>query len=215
MDVNAPLSLTEAYVLLEGSRADAHEIVFLALVELVERGGAALVEVPGGDGGERAFSAADPDRVRARPLAALARVIAEAAEELGPGRDDVPTADIRSRFVRKWGSAERFARDEVWRSLAERGLASVQPTTLDALFAVHSFHLAPDGEQERARLRSAVAGWSEWPHRPATALLEAESRSVLDDDTFDAIDELEDLITPGDLWGDIPEVGGPPTTTPR
>jgi hypothetical protein len=214
MHVAAPLSLPEAYVLLVGARADAHEIVFLALVELVERGALNVIQVPGGEMGECAFGAVDPGRAHARPLAALARAIADAAEEQGGARIDVPTADVRSRFVQRWGAADRFARDEVWRSLAERGLASLRPNPLDALFAVHSFHLTEEGEQERARLRSALADVSDWPSRPATALLAANGLAVPGDDTFDAIDELEDLITPGDLAGDNPDVG-PSFTTPH
>jgi hypothetical protein len=207
MQVGAPLSLPEAYVLLVGARADAHEIVFLALVELVQRGAVNVVQVARG---EMAFGAADPGRVRARPLAALARAIAGAAEEQGQGRIDVPTAEIRSRFMQRWGAADRYARDEVWRSLVERGLASLQPNTLDALFAVHSFHLTEEGEQERARLRSALADVSDWPSRPATALLPVHGLAVPGEETFDAIDELEDLITPGDV-GNRPDVG--PLTT--
>jgi hypothetical protein len=183
-------------VLLEGTRADPHEIVFLALVELVVRGGARIVQVPGGEVGECALAPADPNRTYPRPLAALAGLIV-AASWRAAGRSEFAPSDLmREMFARHWPTTVDYVRGEVWPSLAERGLASTERELIDAPFVLHPWHLSAEGERERSELQEALGNDGSWRRTPASSLLTARGLAVPGDATFDAIDELEDLITP-------------------
>jgi hypothetical protein len=182
---------------IEGPRVDAHELVFLGLLELVVRGSATVVDVREKDGPEAALVPRDRDRLLARPLLAIFDLLVEARAESPQARiEHAPSKYANRRWAERWGSAETFVRKEVWASLETRGLLSTKPTAWD-MFVIDAWHLTESGEAERQRLRSAVPSHEEWQLRPATTLLVLHGLPVPSDETFEAIDEVEELITPG------------------
>jgi len=182
---------------IEGPRVDAHELVFLGLLELVARGSAAVVNVREKDGDEYALAPRDRDRLVARPLLSLFDVLVEGRAESPQARiEHAPSKYANRRWAVRWGSAETYVRKEVWTSLEARGLLSTKPTAWD-MFVIYAWHLTESGEAERQRLRAAVPSHEDWRLRPATTLLVLHGLPVPGDDTFEAVDEVEDLITPG------------------
>jgi len=201
------LSLPETFAVLEGPRADPHEIVFLALVELVARRIAELVPVARD---EVALSLSDRP-IGAGPVAAVAKMLAGCQRaETGDGRVYVPTSAAASGFAGTWPTTSQFARAEVWGALVARELVTTRPNLLDSLFVVDAWHLTTAGDVEKRRLEGELAAEPHWKEAPATALLVACGLPVPSDATFDALDELEDLITPGDPQGSSDVGAGPP-----
>jgi hypothetical protein len=195
--VDAPigLSLPEAFVILEGTRADGHEAVFLAMVDMVASGNAKLVFVHG----DAAFSFEDTRAHASGPVGALGAVLSTCeTAKTADGTTYVLTDAAAPAFALKWGSANAFIREAVWPALVERGLVSRAPNLLDSVFVVDAWHLTPEGQAERQRLLTDLAAEPHWKEAPATALLNARGSPVLSDESFDALDVLEDLITPGD-----------------
>jgi hypothetical protein len=192
--IGGSLSLPETFAVLEGPRADAHEIVFLALVELVARGIAELVPVAQD---EVALSLSDRP-IGTGPVAALAKMLAGCQRtEASDGRVYVPTGAAARGFSGAWATAARFVRNEVWRALVARDLVTTRPNVLDSLFVIDAWHLTPAGDVEKRRLEGELAAEPRWKEAPAIALLVVQALPVPSDATFDALDELEDLITPG------------------
>jgi hypothetical protein len=193
VDALGPLSLPEAMAIMEGARVDAHELVFLGLLELVARGGASIVH--GGD--EYALVPRERSRLIARPLLSLFDVLVEGRAESPEVRiERAPGEYVNRRWAIRWGTAENYVRREVWTSLEQRALLSTTPTAWD-MFVVDAWHLTETGEAERQRLRMGVPSQNEWQQRPATILLTLHGLPVPDDETFEAVDEVEELITPG------------------
>ncbi|TMB62238.1 MAG: hypothetical protein E6I57_01055 [Chloroflexi bacterium] len=209
----APLSAPEAMVLIEGPRADPHEIVFLALLELVVRGGARLAGGPEDKLSDRRLMPREHGRVGARPLVALVDVIDEGMAR-SPQRSIAfaPTRLVREAFAVRWGTAEAFVRMEVWGGLEARGFVSTRERDLD-VFAVYPWHRTAEGDLECARLHAILERSPDWQSAPGTTLLELSGLAVPSDDVFDAIDELEDGITPPDIWGDDGDGSSPPPST--
>lgn len=186
--------------MLKGPRTDPHELVFLALLELVVRGGAALVPVPDADADEYALAPGEPERTPARPLAVLVELIAEAMTlDVDGPRGFAPTPLVAVRFAHRWGTADGYVRHEVWSPLEERGFITTRRGVLD-LFAVNAWHLTDDGHRERARLREMLAGDDEWTRHPVIALLRLGHLTVPSRATLDGVRRLEDLVTPTDWW---------------
>ncbi len=201
------LSLPETFAVLEGPRADPHEIVFLAFVELVARGIGGLVPVAKD---EVALSLSDRP-IGAGPVAAVAKMLAGCQRaETGDGRVYVPTSAAASGFTGTWPTARHFVRAEVWGALVSRELVTTRPNVLDSLFVVDAWHLTTAGDVERRRLEGELSAEPHWKEAPATALLAVHALPVLSDETFAALDELEDLVTPGDPPGPYDAGGGPP-----
>lgn len=201
-----PLSLPESFVVLEGARADPHEVVFLTLLELVVVGSMELL-ASSQDPGEFVLSSTDRPPAPA-PIAAIADVLARGkTARTSDGRSYIPTLAAADAFSATWTSAAHFVHAEVWRALVARGLITTDPNLLDSLFVVDVWHLTPEGHAERRRLHEALAERPDWQRAPATALLRVQGRAVPSEATFDAIDELEDQITPADAAD--PQRGGP------
>jgi hypothetical protein len=197
--VESPVSLAELMVLIDGPRTDPHTIVFLALLELVVRGGAQLTGGIHTKISDRALTPHQRSSVRARPLTALLEVIDDGkARSPQKSITYAPTRLVGQAFAIRWGSAHAYVRREVWRALEVRLLANQEPDG----FAVYPFHLTERGRDERSRLGTTLARDPDWKNAPGTALLQLAGLPLPSEDIFDAVDELEERITPGDVAGD-------------
>lgn len=192
------LSLPEAFVVLEGPRADPHEVVFLAMLDLVARGSATLVRTPGAEAAAYAFRPTAATTV-VGPSAALTKLLGTCTlDSTATGERYVPTREAASAFARTWSSAGAYVRAEVWPALVARGLVRTRPNLLDALFAVDAWHLTPEGREAREALQRNLVDPVAWNAAPATSLLTVMALAVPSEAVLDALDELEDLITPSD-----------------
>lgn len=195
-------SMAESLALLIGPGADPNEVLFVALIELVVRGGLRVVPVPRGGTDGYALAPGDATTVSARPLTALLDLVVE-AREIAPeaGLEYAPTPLVNRRFAVRWGSVETYVHVEVWAGLRDLGLLAPRRRA----FGGAEWRLTEEGKGERDRLRTALSGIKDWRQQPATSLLHVCGLAVPSDAIFDRLDVIEDSLIPryDAVWRDV------------
>jgi hypothetical protein len=185
--------MAESLALLIGPRADPDEVLFVALIELVVRGGLRVVPAPRGGTDGYALAPGDANTVSARPLVALVDLVVEARETAPEvGIEYAPTRLANRRFAVRWGSVETYVRVEVWSGLRDLGLLAPRRRTFDSW----EWRLTDEGKGERNRLRASLSAIKDWRKQPATSLLQIRGLAVPSEEVFDTVDAIEDSLSP-------------------
>jgi hypothetical protein len=185
--------MAESLAIVIGPRADPDEVLFVALIELVVRGGLRVMPAPRGGTDGYALAPGDATTVSARPLVALLDVVIEARETAPEvGLEYAPTRHVNQRFAVRWGSVETYVRVEVWSGLQDLGLLAPRRRA----FGSAEWRLTAEGKGERDRLRASLSAIKEWRQQPATSLLHVCGLPVPSGEIFDTVGAIEDSLIP-------------------